>query len=200
MHYVTFIMQSNNGMNTSRPTYSSSWFIKQHACSSNNICIYKINLIYIIILNTLINTSYIYCNQYIYFDMPPERTPSPCAKCVCGSRLPMSIKDTCIYILHALLKLSTVKAAHNPIMMYIKIVVTLICCVHCVYAAAFSAFHGEKNTGTIFMRHFNISPVSCAVECVASAGWFYYMMCKIWKLQSNYRTYNYFVSILNYKI
>ena len=45
----------------------------------------------IIILNTLINTSYICCNQYIYFDMPPEITPSPCAKCVCGSRLPMSI-------------------------------------------------------------------------------------------------------------
>ena len=65
--------------------------------SSNNIRVHgnlyiknKLNII--IILNTLINTSYICCNQYIYFDMPPEITPSPCAKCVCGSRLPMSNK------------------------------------------------------------------------------------------------------------
>ena len=62
--------------------------IKHHSCSGNLYITNKLNII--IILNTLINTSYICCNEYIYFDMPPEITPSPCAKCVCGSRLPMS--------------------------------------------------------------------------------------------------------------
>ena len=77
------------------PTYSSSWFIKEGHQTTfvfMAICI-KNKLNIIIILNTLINTSYICCNQYIYFDMPPEITPSPCAKCICGSRLPMSISD-----------------------------------------------------------------------------------------------------------
>ena len=76
-----------------------------------------------------------------------------------------------MYIFQPLIIVSTVKAAHCPIMMYIKIVVPLICCVHCIYAVVFSAFHGEKNTGTIFMTHFNISPVNCGVKCVSSAGW-----------------------------
>ena len=59
--------------------------IKQHSCSGN---LYIQNKLNIIIIDTFV------VNQYIYFDMPPEITPSPCAKCVCGSRLPMSNKST----------------------------------------------------------------------------------------------------------
>ena len=92
----TTLNSSYNGLNASRPTYSSSWFIKEGFQTTFVFrqfvdTKYKLNII--IILNTLINTSYICCNQYIYFDMPPEITPSPCAKCVCGSRLPMSITN-----------------------------------------------------------------------------------------------------------
>ena len=60
-------------------------------------CVYDNTLNIILILNTLINTSYICYSQYMYFDIPLEITPAPCPKCVCGSRLPMSIY--CIMIL-----------------------------------------------------------------------------------------------------